>query len=121
MDAERSDEQVNLLGNPGAGVLLPMFGAPIGESVLVPYPKVLHGQREFGRPQVHLVKALGPSNGEVRLRALRAIAQVMGRVGAPTPFSQPVVKVRGEQEVLLPGVDRRALEFVIFVPPLRAA
>ena len=70
---------------------------------------------------MHQVKQLGPINGEVVLRVLRAIAQVMGRVNSPTPCFQAVVKARGEQEVLLPGVDRRALEFVIFVPPLRAA
>ena len=138
MDAERGDEQVNLLKKPGAGVKLPPFLAPLGESPPVRFPNALHGQGEIGRPQVHLVKALGPSNGEVRLRALRAIAQVMARVGANK-------KSCCEQEVLLRGVDRRALawmrdleayqklpaannasclellEFVIIVPPLHAA
>jgi hypothetical protein len=91
MDAERGDEQVNLLKKPGAGEVLPRFLAPLGESPPVRFPNVLHEQGELGTPQVHLVKALGPSSGEVRLSVLRAIAQVMGRVGAPTPFSQPVV------------------------------
>ena len=66
MDAERSDQQVDLLEESIAGVLAPPQAAPLGESHLVDLPIDLQGQRESGAPQIDLVKALGPSNRELR-------------------------------------------------------
>ena len=44
MDAERGDEQVNLLKKPGAGGKLPPFRAILGESPPVLSPNALQGQ-----------------------------------------------------------------------------
>ena len=66
MDAERSDQQVDLLEESIAGVFVAPQAAPLGESHLVDLPIVFDGQREFGAPQPNLVKALGPGSRELR-------------------------------------------------------
>ena len=80
MDAERGDEEVNFLQRLGPGRNPPISVALLGKSILVGKPIVLHGQREFRGPQPHLVKALGPSSGVVRLGVFRAFAQCPGPV-----------------------------------------
>ena len=84
MDAERSDQQVDLLEESIAGVLAAPQAAPLGESHLVDLPIVLQGQRECRAPQPDLVKTLALSNDELRCLKLLAIAKLVGRVGAPT-------------------------------------
>ena len=74
MDAERGDEQVNLLKKPLAGELLPIILAQPGESLRVCLSNALRQHGEFGSPQAHLLKALEPSTCKLGLVVLRAIA-----------------------------------------------
>ena len=66
VDAERSDQQVDLLEESIAAVLGPPQAAPLGESHLVDLPIVFDGQRECGAPVPNLLKALGPGSRELR-------------------------------------------------------